>query len=554
MRIACRGERRASMTGELQNIAGGSDVALDRRDGLLAGVLAVASLAAFLVTLAPELMDSDCAEFYTQAVMLGYAHPTGYPVYLLLAKLATLIPVGEVPYRVHLLSAIMGALATALMYLVGRLLTGRRWLPIAGAVALAISPTFWSQAIIAKVYTSGIVFMLAVLGCLELWRQGGRLRWLFAAGCLGGICLGVHITHALMAPAVLVLLALTPRRWKANWLTAVAGATTGVAVTLAAYAVIDRIDSPTSYFRAVIGPSRSEWGLSAESLDSFHGRLALCLSPPQYKELLFSKPAGVMKEKAAWYAGNLLYEFPLPWLALSLAGVYWLGRRNWRMTLLLLLTYFTHLGYDLIYDMGGIHVLYIATYVPLVLLAVAGLALLGDGCRALVRRSGRLRLLSAADPAVALLGVALVVWPLLWPQAWDNQHRRTFRVPPEEEDMVRIEQSPKLHEAARQLVRELEPGAVLFTGWCPLYAYYYCAYVEQGRRDLLFIQDYPRAYHDELADSALDYVAQVSSQRPVYFTHVVRKVAQRFEMTPVRRGQETLYRVGKPIAKARTPQ
>ena len=40
------------------------------------------------------------------------------------------------------------------------------------------------------------------------------------------------------------------------------------------------------------------------------------------------------------------------------------------MTMLLLLTWATHLGYDLVYDMGGVHVLYLATYVPMIALAV----------------------------------------------------------------------------------------------------------------------------------------------------------------------------------------
>lgn len=169
---------RLSMTGEPQQPDARScrDVPLDRRDAIIGVGLTLAALTAYAATLAPEWMDSDCAEFYTQAVKLGYAHPTGYPVYLFLAKAATWLPIGQIPCRVNLLSAIAAAAATGLMYLFGRLLTLRRWPPTAGAVALAVSPTFWSQAIIAKVYTSGIVFMLAVLACLELWWQGGRRR------------------------------------------------------------------------------------------------------------------------------------------------------------------------------------------------------------------------------------------------------------------------------------------------------------------------------------------------------------------------------------------
>jgi len=121
-------------------------------------------------------------------------------------------------------------------------------------------------------------------------------------------------------------------------------------------------------------------------------------------------------------------------------------------------------------------------------------------------------------------------------------------VPPEE-DLVRVETSAKLHQAARELVHDLEPGARLFTGWNPLYLYYYVAYVEGQRQDLEFFQDYPHPDYFELADSAVEYVKETAPARPVYFTHVVPKVAELFEMTPVRKGQETLYRVGKCRAK-----
>ena len=91
---------------------------------------------------------------------------------------------------------------------------------------------------------------------------------------------------------------------------------------------------------------------------------------------------------------------------------------------------------------------------------------------------------------------------------------------------------------------------MVFTGWCHLYPYYYVAHLENGRTDLTFIQDYPHPYHFELADSALEYVKhlkQVSPHRPVYFSGVVTKVADAFEMEETRRGSETLYRVGRPL-------
>ncbi len=562
-------------------------VSLDRADLSIAVGVALAVLVIYLVTLAPGLLQDDSAEMQTQAVTLGYAHPTGYPVYLLIAKLSTFIPVGEVAYRVNLLSAVMGSLAAGLVYVLGRLLTGMRWVAVVGAVGLAVSPTLWSQAVIAEVYTSSVVCTVGVLLGLERWRQTGGVGWLLGAACLGGVSLGVHVTVALMAPAALLMVALrminiTPGQRGflcKTGIAAVAGAVTGVAITLAAFAVIDRADSPTSYFRTVINPSRSEWDLQPEDLDGFFDRVKLSMSAPQFAGLLTSQPPAVTRQKTIDYAVNLAREFPLLWLVLAIAGLFWLGRRNMPMTLVLTLTYVTHLCYDLQFD-GVVHVMYIATYVPIGVLGIAGLAAVCDGCRDLATRFGPTagavggdsvgdgiqlaqsiadgvashkprRTSRTFDPWVALVGLGVIAWPMLLADAWKDG-RRNFWLPPGEEDAFQIKDSPKFHREVRQLIKALEPNALVFTGWCTLYPYYYVARIEQGRTDLQFIQYDPHPGQKELAKSAVEHIQEVllKRQRPVYFTvpaeyfdRAGKKLAELFEVGPVRRGRETLYRV-----------
>lgn len=525
-------------------------VLFDRGDLGLAVAVGAVTLVIYWCTLAPGLLQDDSAEMQTLAVTLGYAHPTGYPVYLLTAKLAAMVPLGEAAYRVNLFSAAMGALAAGLVYLLGRLLCGGRWTAAAGAVALAVSPTLWSQAIVAEVYTSGVVCTVGVLLWLELWRQRGRLGWLFAAGCLGGVSLGVHATVSLMAPAAVLLLAIAPRRRTANWVTAAAGALTGTAITLAAFAVIDRAAGPASYFRTVIGPSRSVWGLQPEDLDGFLDRVRLSMSPPQFAELLTSQPRAVTRQKAVQYTDNLAREFPLPWLLLAIVGLFWLGRRNAPMTLVLAMTYVTHLCYDLQFD-GVVHVMYISTYVPMAVLGIAGLAALGQACGDWATWPGRQPGAWMHDRLPAVLGLAIVLWPLLWADAWKDGRRR-FWLPPGEQDAFRVADSAKFHRRVRRLIAELEPDALVFTGWCTLYPYYYVAHLEQPpRTDLDFIQYDPQRDQQELADSALQLIIQVSPRRPVYFTVPAdyfagpgKKVAEVFELRPVRCGGETLYRLG----------
>ena len=151
----------------------------------------------------------------------------------------------------------------------------------------------------------------------------------------------------------------------------------------------------------------------------------------------------------------------------------------------------------------------------------------------------------------SLLALVVILWPLFWPGSWSVERRRECRVPPGE-DPFRVLYAPTCkepievyHQRVRAMVRDLEPGAVLFTGWTLLYADYYVAHVELGRTDLVFVQDYPQADCFELADSAVEYAAEMASTgHAVYFTHIVGKIAAKYRLTEVQRGRDKLYRMG----------
>lgn len=520
---------------------------LDGADLVIAVAVATVSFGVYFITLAPGLLKGTSGEFQTLAAAPGYAHPAGSPVYVLLARLAAVAPGEDAARSVNLLSAVAGALAVGLLYLLARSLVDRRWVSVAGAAALAASPTFWSQAIVAGPYTSANVLMVAILLALSAFERSGQSRWLFAAVWLTAMGPGIHAGVVLLAPALVLLVIIGSRRRIVDLAVAIFATAAGLAVLLAAFWLVDRADPPTSYFRTVIGPSRSVWGLEADDLDEFHERVRLSLSAPQYGDRLFCKPPAAIGQKAVDYLANVPREFPPLWLALALGGVVWLARRSWKMTLLLLVTFATHLVLDLGYDSPDVHLLYLATYVPMALFGASGLALVGDVWRAVSSGEGPPRHSPAALGALlGILGLTVVVSPMWFSGAWNDEGRRDCWAPPEAEPF-RVAYSASFHREVRYLVDDLEDDAVLFVGWSELYPCYYVAHVEQGRTDMVFIHDYPQPFHFELADSALGYVESAVLDRPVYFTHVVDKVERRFELKPVRRGHETLYRVGPPI-------
>jgi len=190
----------------------------NRRALLTATGLFAVSLALYVGTLAPSVVTlfDDSLEFQLVTFQLGIAHPTGYPLYTLLGKLFTFLPVGNVAYRVNLMSAVFGAATVALLYLiilrvaVPKKKTNRpdwptHWGGVIGALLLAVGPVFWQQATIAEVYSLNALFVAALLllaGHLSPQKPHG-IYW--TAG-LAGLSLTHHRTTLLLLPALIFYL------------------------------------------------------------------------------------------------------------------------------------------------------------------------------------------------------------------------------------------------------------------------------------------------------------------------------------------------------------
>src|SRR5512144_2894353 len=122
-------------------------------DPALAAALGVGSLLLYGMTAAPSVagLFDDTLEFQVVLPTLGIAHPSGYPLYTLLGKLATvLLPLRDPAGRANLFSA--AAAAVGVFYSLALRLVHHRGAAAVATVALAISPTWWSQATIAEVY------------------------------------------------------------------------------------------------------------------------------------------------------------------------------------------------------------------------------------------------------------------------------------------------------------------------------------------------------------------------------------------------------------------
>ncbi len=115
--------------------------------------LTLAFLALYVRTAAPSVLSGNSSEFQFAAPLLGVPHPTSYPLYMLLGKLATLaLPFGDIARRVTLVSAACAALAVGLFFSLARRVTRSAGAALPAALALGLAPGLWNAATLAEVY------------------------------------------------------------------------------------------------------------------------------------------------------------------------------------------------------------------------------------------------------------------------------------------------------------------------------------------------------------------------------------------------------------------
>src|SRR5579883_1651006 len=74
------------------------------------------SFAIYLVTAQPSIFWGDASEFQAVSFLLDIAHPAGSPLYSIIAKLWTFIPLGSIAFKVTLVSSIFGAAISVVFY------------------------------------------------------------------------------------------------------------------------------------------------------------------------------------------------------------------------------------------------------------------------------------------------------------------------------------------------------------------------------------------------------------------------------------------------------
>lgn len=345
-------------------------VSVFARENIVAALVAGVSFLVYLTTLCRTVFFTDSGELAAVAVTLGIAHPTGYPFFTLLGRLAVLLFgwIEEI-LVLNLLGALFTACAAGFFvkgiyvirhaYRIFHLPTvkaaERSSIAISALVAaltLAFSATFWSQSVAVEVYALHLLLIMIITytfirGLTDVQENGDR-RYLLLFAYVLGLGFTNHMTMVLLAPAFLYLFFSVLRSRVRLRLISELAMFFILGLSVYAYLPIRSADGPLL-----------DWG-HPTTFDRFLWHV----TGKQYQIWIFSG-SEVAQRQLQYYVGRLSAEYHWGVLLVALVGGVTVLRRSRRLLLFLLLSFASTILYSINYDIHDIDSYFLLSYIIL---------------------------------------------------------------------------------------------------------------------------------------------------------------------------------------------
>ncbi len=373
--------------------------------------VALLAFGIYLRTMLPATGFWDTGEAQTVPPTLSIFHPTGFPMYLMVGWLWSQLPIGEVAWRMNLLSGLSVAVAAGFVVLIAGHLIGERdramratAAGIAGA-AFAFASEPWENATRADVHAISILSVTILVWLLLTWRaaewSGSRRAggWLVGAALAFGLGLGVHPLIGLFAFGIVAWLFVVDggfwRRWRLIALCAAV-----VTIGIGSFAFI--------WVRAVTEPEPPLFYARPDTWERFR----YLVFAEQFSGLFqdFREPLADLRDKWADAERVLAAQFVAPgWLLIAI-GAAIVAARSMGTFAVLGLFVIGNVLYSMNFRDGDIDRYYMPTVAVLAPLLGVALATVGAACAQAVAEVGR-RLVTTtqARRSLATLGGGLVL-------------------------------------------------------------------------------------------------------------------------------------------------
>ena len=412
--------------------------------------LGVALPALFLYwqTSYPTVAYIDSGELAIVNWTLGIAHPTGYPLYTLIGRLFSLLPIELIKTQI-LLGMLCTAWTVVIVSFLGTLhvpagtrsVPLRQWLcRMALGLLLAVSPLLWSQGVTNEVYSLHLVILsLLLLILLQPYSD----RNLILGGYLLGLSFGNHMSTILIVPTIIAYLVVNRRAvFRSSTPTVTAVVAGLLAASIYLYLPI----------RSALDPMFN-WG-HPTTWESFLRHV----SGWQYQVWMFNRSASQLGNQLVDFAGILYVQFPLPFWLLIVFGLYRGIRARRTLLVYLLILMACNLVYSLNFEIPDIDNYLLPSVIVLFLFGAFGATQVA-GVKPLY---GRLM------PA---LMAALIVWGLIVNWETNNESKNTSAM-----------------DGVHNYFKSVEPNAlILCTGWDYTSPWFYSHFYLKERPDVVIV-------------------------------------------------------------------
>lgn len=274
-------------------------------DRAVLATIVLATFTVYAIGACRTIYVGDSGELVTAVYLLGIPHPSGYPLYVLLGKLWTLlVPIGSIAFRMSLFSAACASLACGVLYLACRAIPLARSAALTGALVLAFSGSFWSEANVQRVYALNVLFVTMLTYLVIQWHDRRDTSYMVAALFCAGLGATNHTVMAICGVAALLyMLIVEPSLLRRPLTVATGGAAFGVGLLAYAYLPLRSRANPAL-----------DWG----NPESFSNLLDVILRSDFWERRWYEGPLDLLTA-----GGDYLFSFgsEVTWIGVALAGI-----------------------------------------------------------------------------------------------------------------------------------------------------------------------------------------------------------------------------------------
>ncbi|MEO8391695.1 MAG: DUF2723 domain-containing protein [Chloroflexota bacterium] len=169
-----------------------------------------------LLTMVPSIYTLDSAEFVIGSATLGFVHAPGYPLYLMVAHLFTLLPIGDVFFRVTLFTSLCLAATACVLYSLLLELLGNALVALGAVLTFIWSYYVWMSGLFPEIYAPQLLTLALCTWLLtRIYRRQQRdLKTISVLGVLVGIAVATAPQSAFLGLGLVVGLCLMRIPWR----------------------------------------------------------------------------------------------------------------------------------------------------------------------------------------------------------------------------------------------------------------------------------------------------------------------------------------------------